>query len=145
MILQSIMNLNYDTAIEGQIPVSDFNLIDNNYQRNVYIFPSETDQKIMDRFLELKENLVRENYQGKKEKDTLLLQIENIKSKLNQYRLSLSENDLKTYDGQVLPEQEYRKDTFYPYLYIPFQNVRYDPEIGFQKKSEEEQIEDAFI
>ncbi|MFW6129573.1 MAG: CRISPR-associated helicase Cas3' [Atribacterota bacterium] len=143
-ILKSIYNLNYDTDIQGQIPVSNFNLIDNHYQINIYIFPSKNDQKIMNTFLEVKDKLIRENYNEKKGKDSLLLQIENLKNELKQYQISLFENDLKSYKEFIQPEQEFKVNKYYPYLYISHEHLKYDPDIGFQKKTQEEQLKDRF-
>ena len=144
-ILRSIYHLNYTTEKDDEIPVENFSLIDENNHNNIFIFPTKKDQAIMDEFLTLKRKLENFQYENNKEKEKILMQIENKKIQLKKYQLSLYPNDLKTYLNFIQPADKVNEDPYYPYKYISAEHISYDKNIGFRPKSEEEQIDEMFI
>ncbi|MBN2279721.1 MAG: CRISPR-associated helicase Cas3' [Candidatus Marinimicrobia bacterium] len=144
-LLSAIRELNFDTPRNDQIPVSDFTLIPQTAQINIHIFPDLNDQKIINKLFDTKQKLLTKTYHSDKEKDDLRIRLEQIKVELKQFQISLYENDLKSYKGLIKPEEEYKKNKYYPYLFIEHQNLKYDSNIGFRPKNIEEEIEDNFI
>jgi len=144
-ILNAIYNINYTTERKDEIPISDFDLIDEKNQTSIYIFPTENDQKIMDEFIILRNELKTNKELSPEEKDNILLRIAKTKIELKQFQLNVYQNDLKSYDGLLQPYEEIVEDSDFHYKFIHNKNLNYDKNIGFMEKSLQEEINDQFF
>lgn len=131
MLINAISDLNYDKQIGDQIPVSDFKLIEEYDEENIYILITKDAQQDMDRFLKCKNSIYDKNIH-KKEKEVYLLEIEKLKNSLKDYQINLKKSDLKEYNNtNIIIEENYFK-------YISYNMQKkyvYDEDIGFLSES----------
>jgi len=144
-ILNAIYNINYTTKRDNEIPISDFNLIDEKNQISIYVFPTEEDQKVMDEFISLRNKLKMNKELNYEERDNILFRIEKTKIKLKQFQLNVYQNDLKTYEGLLQPYEELAEDPNFHYKFIHNKDLKYNENIGFMEKSLQEEINDQFF
>lgn len=133
-LLNAICDLNYDRAIEDQIPVKDFKLIDEYDTEGLYIL---TTPEIQEKMFCFKRHLssLQEQEMTEDERSKLLLEIETIKAELKDYQLSLRQNDLKKYEDTDKIKGES------PYRYITYEDqarYAYDQDTGFLKEPREQ-------
>jgi len=144
-ILNAIYNINYNTERKYEKPISDFDLIDEKNQTSIYVFPTEEDQKKMDNFIKLRNELKNNNDLAPENKDNLLLKIEKTKIGLKQYQLNVYQNNLKSYEGLLQPYDEIVENPDFHYKFIHTKDLNYDEDIGFMEKSLQEEINDQFF
>lgn len=134
MLLRAIQDLNYDSPGREQTPVSQFQLIKEYDDEDLYI---PTTAGAGERIEELGAYLrqLAEDELSPEEKDRLKLVIEQLKAELREYRLSLRSGDLAAYNNTSLIEP-------IGYIrYISYDNqarYAYDDEIGFLKEPKED-------
>lgn len=134
-ILRAIKELNYDKRTRDQIPISDFKLINDKQQENIYILTDKSAQTLMNKFLIMKEKL--KNKLSKEEKDNCRLQIEKIKYKLIPYKISVYRSNLVNYQAYLQPEEEIQYNENYPYKFLSYdfqKKYAYDNKLGFLKE-----------
>ncbi len=129
-IITAIKFMNYDTkGVSEQISISEFKVIDEYLQYNVFALHTEEAQSFFIKLMNYKELLANEN--DKSKKDDLLLSIEKLKYEIIPYRISLSNKLYETYKDLIKPD--YNEDKHYYYQYLNFEdciNYAYDNEIG---------------
>ena len=144
-ILNAIYNINYTTDRNNEIPISEFDLIDERNQTSIFIFPTENDQKIMDEFINLRNELKTNKELTSAEKEIILLKIVKTKIELKQFQLNIYRKDLESYEGLIQPYDEIVEDPDFYYKFIHNKDLIYDEDIGFMKKSLQEEIDDQFF
>jgi CRISPR-associated endonuclease/helicase Cas3 len=131
-LLNSIKELNYDTLVEGQTPISKFTLIDDAAKYNIFILRTKNAQNDMKNLISLKRMFKKKL--SKDEKDKIRLKIENCKHKLLEFQIAVYENELNAYKDLIEPQEELLENKEFPYRYISFQYQKdyvYDEKIGF--------------
>lgn len=131
-LIKAIQEMNYDTQIEGQIPVSDFSLIKDNVKKNIYILRTQEAQNDMDAFIQLKRD-IKENV-SKKLKEEMRLKIEKLKYKLLPFQISVYGYELENYKDYIEPQNEIAEDPYFPYQYLTYEiqkKYAYDKKVGF--------------
>jgi hypothetical protein len=120
--------------MEDQIPVSDFKLIEDQLSRTkLYILTTPQAQSDMEDLLSSLHS-IRDTALSENEKDSLLLEIEMFKYRLNQFSISVYQNDLITFKDIIEPHEIDITDFEYPYKYISYENqstYAYDSLLGF--------------
>jgi CRISPR-associated endonuclease/helicase Cas3 len=133
-LLAAIYDLNYDEKIERQTPISDFKLIEQYQEENIYILVTKQSQKDMERFLKCKSNIFDKNL-SKEERETYLFETEMLKTILKKYQISLRGKDLEEYNNtNIIIENDYFKYVSYDMQ----KEYLYDEDIGFLIKPKKE-------
>jgi len=133
-LLAAIYGLNYDEKIDQQTPISDFKLIEQYQEENIYILVTEQSQKKMEQFLKCKSKVFDENL-SKEERETYLFETETLKTILKKYQISLREKDLEAYNNtNIIIEKDYFKYVSYDMQ----KEYLYDEDIGFLTKPKKE-------
>lgn len=120
MILTAIKDLNYSEEIKGQIPISRFQIIQEDYPRNtVYILATPEIDDTFQSLLELKKTM-RQPVLNKSEQEYMLMLAARTYNLLNPYRLSLSDSELMNYstDQKIL-------NKFESIYYIRLEDIAY--------------------
>lgn len=129
-IINAIKHMNYDTkGLNKQISISEFKVIDEYLQYNVFALHTEEAHKAFTKLLSFREKVANEI--NKDKKDDLLLNIEKLKYEIMPYRISLSNQLYLTYKDIIKPYNN--DDKLYYYQYIDFndcQKYAYDNDIG---------------
>ncbi len=139
-IINAIRCMNYDsTDTCDQIPISEFKVIDEYLQYNVFVLNTEYSQETFTKLLDIRNMLVNcnDNYA----KDELLIKIEKLKHEMISYRISLSSKLYQTYKDIIKPD--YNDDKHYYYQYIDLQGCQdyaYDEDIGLLEEPKQTMI-----
>ena len=129
-LLAAIYDLNYDEKIDHQTPISDFKLIQQYQEENVYVLVSEQSQKDMERFLEYKSKIFDKNL-SKEKREECLFEIEVVKTILKKYQINLRRKDLEEYNNtNIITDCDYFKYVSYDMQ----KEYLYDEDIGFLTK-----------
>jgi len=134
-LLNALKELNYDTSINNQIPISKFSLIEDNAKKTIFILRTEDAQKDMKNLISLKRKL-REKL-SKEEKDNIRIQIEKLKHNLLEFQIAVYENELAIYKDLIKPQEELMENKNFPYQYLSYINQKeyaYDEKLGFLKE-----------
>lgn len=134
-LLKAIKEMNYDTAIEDQIPISKFSLIDDNAKKTIFILRTEDAQKDMKNLISLKRKLKEKL--SKEEKDKIRIQIEKLKHNLLEFQIAVYENELVNYKDLIEPQEELLENKNFPYQYLSYKvqkKYAYDEKLGFLKE-----------
>lgn len=133
-LLAAIYDLNYDEKIDQQTPISDFKLIQQYQEENIYILVTERSQKDMELFLKYKSKIFDKNL-SKKERETYLFETEMLKTILKKYQINLRGKDLEAYNNtNIIIENDYFKYVSYDMQ----KEYLYDEDIGFLTKPKKE-------
>lgn len=131
-LLKAIWQLNYDSHIKDQIPVSEFKLIEDDYSDfSIYLLTDKESDENMQKLLELIYEI--KGNPTDKDNNKKLLEIEILKGFLKNYQLNLREKEITPYNHLIE-----NKESFYQY--VSFKNIAeiYNKKIGFLKKTKEE-------
>ena len=129
-LLAAIYDLNYDEKIELQTPISDFKLIQQYQEENIYILVSQGAQKSMERFIKYNA-IISDKSISKKERGKFLFKIEALKNNLKKYQVNLREKDIEAYnDTNIIIDCAYFKYVSYDMQ----KKYVYDEDIGFLTK-----------
>ena len=133
-LLRAIQDLNYDRDAGNQTPVSQFRLIEEYNDAELYILTTPQAQRDMERLRRLMSQLAEEELPPE-ERDEAMLQIEDLKIKLREFCLSLRSADLQEYEqGNIIEEFGFIR-------YISFQDQQdfaYHPHTGFLESPKRE-------
>jgi len=133
-LLAAIYDLNYDEKSERQTPISDFKLIEQYQEENIYILVTEESQKEMEQFLKCKSNIFDKNL-SKEKRETYLFETEVLKTILKKYQISLRGKDLEAYNNtNIIIGNDYFKYVSYDMQ----KEYLYDEDIGFLTKPKRE-------
>lgn len=130
--LSAIYNLNYDKEIEDQIPVSLFSLIEASLTKTLFILRTSNAQKDMVTLLEYLKELKTPKL-TKERKYIILFEIEKLKYHLNQFSISVYENEILNFKSIIEPYDIGDGNKDFPYRYISYENqtkYAYDDKLG---------------
>jgi len=134
-LLNALKELNYDTNIKDQIPISKFSLIEENAKNTIFILRTEDAQKDMENLISLKRKLKEKL--SKEEKDKIRIQIEKLKHRLLEFKIAVYENELENYIDLIEPQKELLENKNFPYQYLSYKDQKeyaYDEKLGFLKE-----------
>jgi len=134
-LLNALKELNYDTNISDQIPISKFSLIDDNAKKTIFILRTKNAQKDMENLISLKRKLKEKL--SKEKKDNIRIQIEKLKHNLLEFQIAVYENELFAYNDIIEPQEELLENKNFPYQYISYKDQKeyaYDEKLGFLKE-----------
>ena len=132
-LLNALKDLNYDTEIDDQTPISKFSLIEKQTKKTIFILRTKQAQKNMSNFISL--NLKLKEKLSKEKKNSIRVKIEKLKYYLLDFQISLYENELVGYKDLIEPQNELDKN--FPYQFISYENqlkYAYDNKTGFLAK-----------
>ncbi len=134
-LLNALKELNYDTSINDQIPISKFSLIEDNAKKTIFILRTEDAQKNMENLIFLKRKLKEKL--SKEEKDKIRIEIEKLKHNLLEFQIAVYENELVAYKDLIEPQEELIENKNFPYQYLSYEDQKeyaYDEKLGFLKE-----------
>ncbi len=139
-IITAIKCMNYDTmGVPEQISISEFKVIDEYLQYNIFALHTEEAQKAFTELMSFREKLKDEN--DKDRKDNLLMNIEKLKYDIMPYRISLSNNLYETYKDIIKPDYNDNKHYYYQYIDLQgCQDYAYDEDIGLLEEPKQTMI-----
>lgn len=133
-LLCALRSCNYDQKMDDQIPVSDFKLIEEQPSRSkLFILTTPQAQSDMESLFASLQSL-RDFASSDDQKAAVLLEIEILKYRLNQFAISVYQKDLITFKDIIEPHEIDITGFAYPYKYISYENqsaYAYDLRLGF--------------
>ena len=139
-IINAIRYMNYDsTDTCDQIPISEFKVIDEYLQYNVFVLNTEYSQETFTKLLDIRNMLANcnDNYA----KDELLIKIEKLKHEMISYRISLSSKLYQTYKDIIKPDDNDDKHYYYQYIDLQgCQDYAYDEDIGLLEEPKQTMV-----
>lgn len=133
-LLSAIYELNYDIpGIRNQIPIRNFKLIEEYNEETLYILTTIESEEKFNRFLLLRE-LLQDKELSDEKKESILLEIEFLKTELKEFQISVKTSDLDCYKDSIIQE----KDNYKYITYEDQQKYAYTSETGFLLSPKEE-------
>lgn len=129
-LLRSIGELNYDLNVQGERPIADFRLIEDQYAVNsLYVILDEESQKAMDDLLSAREELRDPNRLTPDRESQARLRIRRAYHSLAQCQVTLRDSELKNYNTVMSYFNQLDDHIFY--VNFPDVGKIYSPETGF--------------
>jgi CRISPR-associated endonuclease/helicase Cas3 len=134
--LSAIYNLNYDRNVEDQIPISMFSLIEDLPTETLFILRTPMAQKDMETLIKHLSEL-KNSKLPKERKNVILFEIEKLKYHLNQFSISVYENEILSFKSIIEPYDIDDDNKSFFYRYISYKNqfkYAYDDKLGLCQK-----------
>lgn len=135
MHLKAISNMNYSIEKKCEIPVSEFQLIVDNYQdTTLFILATDQAQETMRDYLDAREAL-KEYIEDEEDRNRLIMDLKRLRNHLANFQISLHNKDLRSHKSQ----NQYLMPLGENEFYVEKEHIDsiYRADTGFQKEVED--------
>lgn len=113
MFINAISSLNYDLDLKGELPISRFKLIEDNYDNTIlYILYDKDIQREFNRYLNLKDSMGQKQVK-EEDNEAILLEILRIQNKLKGFSLSVYRSSLSSHIKNNIHLHQLSDNAFY--------------------------------